>query len=140
MASIREMLVADYAEVRELWGRLEGMRLEAADSEAGVTRYLTQNPGLSFVATEGDRIIGSVLCGQDGRRGYLQHLSVTPEYRNRGVGSALLAAAAEAFARHELHEIRIFVLRDNSEGLEFWRKRGWDHRYDIDVFTHKLRP
>jgi ribosomal protein S18 acetylase RimI-like enzyme len=90
MTNIRTMTIEDYVAVTELLTSTSGVRLRDADSGVATARYLARNPGLSFVAVVDEAIVGCVMCGHDGRRGYLQHLAVSPNYRRRGIGSALV--------------------------------------------------
>jgi len=136
--NVRKMTPDDYQEVRAIWELTPGMKLEQADSEEGVTRYLSRNPSLSYVAEVGDKIIGTVLCGEDGRRGYLQHLCVIEEFRGQGIGKKLLETAIQQFKLLELHEIRIFVFKDNDLGNKFWGDLGWIIRDDIYVRAYNL--
>lgn len=114
------------------------MKLEEADSEQGVARYLSRHPNLSYVAQADENIIGTVLCGEDGRRGYLQHLCVSEAHQGKGIGKSLLEAAILQFQKLDLYEIRIFVFKDNELGNEFWASRGWTIRDDIYVRAYKL--
>lgn len=136
--TIREMASEDYSAAIKIWTATPGMKIEEADSEAGIARYLSRNPGLSHVAEIDGEIIGTVLCGEDGRRGYLQHLCVKESHRNKGIAKALLKAAIDSFRTHELYEIRIFVFKDNELANEFWQDQGWFLRDDIFVHAYKL--
>ena len=69
---IYEMMLDDYDKIYQLWEMSDNIGLSKADSLFGITKFLGRNPGMSFVAWDGDKIIGTVLCGHDGRRGYLQ--------------------------------------------------------------------
>ncbi len=136
--NLRNMKPSDYASVRELWETIPGLRLEEADTEEAIHRYLARNRTLSFVALVDDNIIGSVLCGEDGRRGYLQHLCVSEKHQGKGIGKQLLKAAIEKFSLLELFEVRIFVLKNNKHGTDFWESQRWELREDIVVRTFKL--
>lgn len=70
---IREMGVGDYDSVIYLWRNTEGIGLSEADTKDNILQSLLRNPGLSFVAHKDNEIIGAVLCGNDGRRGYVHH-------------------------------------------------------------------
>ena len=83
--TIRPMVMTDYEAVRPLWESCEGIGLNDADRPGALRRYLARNPGMSFVARDGDSVVGAVLCGHDGRRGYLNHLAVPPAYRRQGI-------------------------------------------------------
>src|ERR1039457_6973520 len=72
---VRHFRIEDFDAVIALWRRTEGVGLNESDTRRAITAYLRRNPNLSFVAAQGGRIIGAVLCGHDGRRGYLHHRS-----------------------------------------------------------------
>ena len=92
--TIREMRPEDYGAVYDLWMSCKNMGFNNLDdSREGIERFLKRNPHTSFVAEEGDQLAGIVLAGQDGRRGYIYHLSVAEGHRRRGVG-ALFARSA----------------------------------------------
>jgi len=84
---IDEMTIADYDDVLSLLRASPGVALRGADSREATERYLARNPELSFVAKYAARIVGCVMCGHDGGRGYLQHLAVDPSYQRRGIGN-----------------------------------------------------
>ena len=91
--NIRPMTADDYDEVADLWRNTEGIGLdEHVDAREGIAGYLARHPGLSFVARQEGRIVGAVLCGHDGRRGYLHHLAVAAAWRRKGIGRALVEA------------------------------------------------
>jgi N-acetylglutamate synthase len=93
MIEISFFRLTDYDEVMALWSCTDGLTLRDADSRDAIARYLAHNPGLSFVARDGGRLVGAVLAGTDGRRGYLQHLAVAPSHRGRGLGRGLAERA-----------------------------------------------
>ena len=132
---IREMTAADYDSVRALISTTPGLTLRSADSPEAAKRYLARNPGLSFVATVEERIVGCVMCGHDGRRGYLQHLAVAPDFRRRGIGSVLVDCCVHALSRLGIEKTHIDVLAENRDAQEFWIKRGWKRRDDIVRFS-----
>src|SRR5688500_4340583 len=94
----REFEVADYDEVMGLWRASEGLVLRDVDQRAPLPCYLQANARLSFVAEVDGAIVGAVLCGTDGRRGYLQHLAVARGHRRQGVGRLLVEHAVTALA------------------------------------------
>ncbi len=135
MASIREMSIGDYENTIVLLRDAEGVRLRAVDSREGVERYLRRNAGLSFVAEDGDRIIGCIMCGHDGRRGYLQHLLVSSAHRRKGIGKALVERCLEKLKQLGISKAHIDVLTSNEAAASFWKKRGWQKREDIYRFS-----
>ena len=129
MIAIRPMTMADYDDVMALMNGTPGVVVRAADSPAAISRYLARNPGLSLVAESAGRPVGCLLCGHDGRRGYLHH--VAPACRGRGVGRALVERALDGLAAAGIAKTHIDVFADNTTALAFWRHIGWQLRDDI---------
>ncbi len=136
MVELREFKPADYDQVVALWRITDGLVLRDVDEYESITRYLSANPGLSFVATDHGRVIGAVLCGTDGRRGYLQHLAVDPLYRRRGIGRALAQRCVEALSQRGVDKCHLMVLPQNEAARIFWRRLGWKDRDDVLLMSH----
>jgi ribosomal protein S18 acetylase RimI-like enzyme len=124
---ISEMSIADYDEVSALWKASEGLgiHLDDVDSRQGVSRYLEHNSGLSYVARDAGRLVGVVLCGTDGRRGYLNHLVVAASHRRRGLGGRLVRRCLAALKEMGITRCNSFVFARNTVALKFWQKMGW---------------
>ncbi|TAN39232.1 MAG: GNAT family N-acetyltransferase [Verrucomicrobia bacterium] len=138
---IRPMTPRDYAAVMQLWRSTPGLGLHATDdSRAGILRYLRRNPGLSFVACDGVRLVGAVLSGHDGRRGTLHHLAVAQSHRKQGIGQALVARCRRALARQQIPKCNIFVYRANVSGQAFWMHTGWQERTDLSLLQQWTGP
>ena len=135
MDRIRPMELSDYPAVLALWETTEGLTLREADSEEALGRYLARNPGLSFVADAEGRLVGAVLCGHDGRRGYLHHLAVAPAYRGRGLGRTLSDCCLAALRTEGIFKCHLFVRAENQPALAFWRHLGWLDRPDIVLLS-----
>jgi ribosomal protein S18 acetylase RimI-like enzyme len=137
--TIAPFTASDYAPVHALWQSCEGMGLhDDCDSEPAIARYLARNPGLSFVARAGARIVGAVLAGHDGRRGYLHHLAVHPDARGQGLGRRLVETALAALGEQGIRKAHIFVFRDNPQGRAFWQACGWHLREDLDLLSKDI--
>jgi ribosomal protein S18 acetylase RimI-like enzyme len=131
----------DYPAVHALWEACEGIGLhDDCDSREGIARYLARNPGLSFLARSGERVLGAVLAGHDGRRGYLHHLAVHPAARHQGTGRRLVDAALAALGAQGIAKAHIFVFRDNELGRAFWEACGWHLREDLDLLSINIPP
>jgi N-acetylglutamate synthase len=131
---ICEMTNADYCEVACLWRDTEGVGLDACvDTQEGIASYLARNPGLSFVARVEGQIVGAVLCGHDGRRGYLHHLAVAQERRRAGIGCALVERCLAKLAASGIPKCNIFLFGDNELGEAFWQQTGWTERADLKL-------
>lgn len=128
----------DYDEVYSFWQSVEGMGLSSADSREGMQTYLERNPGMSLLARDGGKIAGTVLCGHDGRRGYIHHLAVGEAYRGIKLGKTLVDSCIETFRKAGIHKCHIFIFIDNESGKEFWRSVDWEERNDVCLFSHDI--
>jgi ribosomal protein S18 acetylase RimI-like enzyme len=138
--AIRPMTIADYEAVLRLWRVTEGVGLNESDEREPLAAYLERNPGLSRVALDGGKIVGAVLCGHDGRRGYLHHLAVAGPHRKRGLGKALVAACLADLAKLGIPKCNIFLFADNAAGEAFWKHNGWVKRTDLQVMQKVMAP
>ena len=140
--TIRTMIADDYDRVYDLWLSTPGMGLNTTDdSREGIARYLARNPNTCFAAEEDGQLVGVILSGHDGRRGYIHHLAVASTQRMRGIGSQLLERAMEALEREGIHKAALVVFAKNQTGNAFWEKRGFAARDDLvyrDKHIHAL--
>lgn len=135
---IREFLPEDTVLAIELWQASEGIGLSAADEPGQIARYLKRNPGMSFTAWDGQKLIGAVLCGHDGRRGYLHHLAVRADYRGRGIGAALTERCHAAMRSEGIDKVHIFVFRENQAALAFWQRVNYHPRENLALLSSNL--
>lgn len=135
---IREFLHSDYETALTLWNRCEGIGLSEADELRPLLRFLERNPGMSFVALDGNELVGTVLCGNDGRRGYLYHLAVDPRYRHQGLGRRLSEKSLEALKAAGIQKSHIMVYGTNENGLKFWSEGGWKTRPEIVLMSYTI--
>lgn len=132
------LVIEDYDDVYAFWRNIEGMGLSGADSREGITAYLNRNPGMSMVARNGDTVAGTILCGHDGRRGFIHHLAVAEEFRGRGLGTQLVEGCKKNFRKAGIQKCHIFIYTDNESGKEFWRSEEWKERDDLCLFSHDI--
>jgi putative acetyltransferase len=125
----------DYDEVIALWQATNGLGLNEADSRENIHAYLARNPGLSLVARCDGKVIGAVLCGHDGRRGYLHHLAVAAPYRRNGIGARLVASCLTSLAAIGIQKCNLFLFADNEPGERFWKASGWIERTELKVMS-----
>ncbi|MDR2687540.1 MAG: GNAT family N-acetyltransferase [Oscillospiraceae bacterium] len=129
--TIRVMTIADYPAVYALWESLPGIGLHGhEDSLEGMAYYLRRNPESCFVAEEGNAIIGAILCGNDGRRGYINHLAVAQEHQGQGLGRALVDACLAAMRNEGILKCSFVTFRGNEAGNAFWDAIGSARRDD----------
>lgn len=136
---IQAMTIADYDEAYALWEATEGIGLSAGDSRAAIQRYLERNPGMSFVArSEAGVLEGTLLCGHDGRRGFLHHLVVHPASRRRGLGRELVARGLAALRAEGIDKCHLFVYKENLAGRAFWTAEGWSERITLVLMSKDI--
>lgn len=135
--TIRKITIGDYEKMYALWLSCKGMGLnDTDDSKEGIKRFLDRNPETCFAACENERIIGVILAGNDGRRGFIYHTAVSPDCRGRGVGTALVNAALEALKNLGIAKTALVVFDRNETGNAFWEKQGFTARNDL-VYRNK---
>lgn len=132
---IAVMAPGDYDEVIALWRSSPGIGLSSADERSAITRYLARNQGMSFTARENGRLIGAVLCGHDGRRGFLHHLAVDPASRGRGLGRELTERCMTALRAAGIDKCHLFVKRSNDPAVRYWQAVGWQERDDLWMYS-----
>lgn len=131
------MTINDYDGVYNLWLNTPGMGLNNIDdSREGIRKYLNRNPNTCFVAVEENDIVGVILSGHDGRRGYIHHTAVAVAERNQGVGSALLNAAFTSLDQEGINKVALVVFSNNEIGNHFWEKHGFTSREDL-IYRNK---
>lgn len=138
MIDILELRIESYDEVLSLWRECEGIGLSDADSRENIQRYLKRNPGMSFIANIDGRLVGAVLSGHDGRRGYIHHLAVHPGFRRQGIGGELVNRCLKAFADIGIQKCHIFIFNNNTGGITFWKSLGWTPRSDIGIISKDI--
>lgn len=132
--ALDEFRPQDWSAAVALWSAA-GMTIGGAESRDGVAAFLARNPGLSVVARAGGAVVGTVLAGWDGRRGYLHHVAVHPVERRRGLGRALAHASLERLRALGVERVHLFVQRDNAAALAFWQSLGWVERDELRMMS-----
>lgn len=136
---IRIMTIDDYDGVKALWMQIKGFGIRSIDdSREGIERFLKRNPSTSVVAIEDGKIVGSILCGHDGRRGCLYHVCVDEQYRMRGIGKSMVVMAMEALQKEQINKVSLIAFTKNDLGNAFWKEIGWTKREDLNYYEFVL--
>lgn len=134
---IRKMILDDYEGIYALWMSCAGMGLNNLDdSKEGIGKFISRNPDTCFVALDGDTIIGVIMAGSDGRRGYIYHTAVHCEYRKRGIATKLVGHVLDALRELDINKAALVVFGRNEAGNAFWENRGFTEREDL-VYRNK---
>jgi putative acetyltransferase len=129
-----------YDKVMALWKESEGIGLSGADSKESIRSYLERNLNMSLTAEDSQgTLLGAVLCGHDGRRGYIYHLAVHPDHRRLGIGRKLVQECLARLKMAGIQKCHIFIFDDNTSGTDFWKAIGWTYREDIRVISKDVR-
>ncbi len=129
---IKKMSIEDYDELIKLWKSIEGMGLRSKDdSREGIGIFLKRNPNSCYVAIREEHLIGSILAGHDGRRGYLYHVAVSREMMKKGVGRSLVNHAIKALKDDGIKKVALVVYKGNEAGNRFWEHTGFLSREDL---------
>lgn len=135
----REATIKDYDQMYQLWGNTEGMGLSDSDTKENIEKFLNKNQGLNYVCEEEEKIIGTILCGEDGRRGYLYHLAVDKEYRRSGIGKQLVEIVLKNLKKRGIIKCHLFVYYENELGKTFWEKTGWYKRDELLIYSKDIK-
>jgi putative acetyltransferase len=100
--------------------------------------FLKRNPGMSFIARYKGNVVGAILSGHDGRRGYVYHLAVREDFRNKGVGRQLVDKCVVALKNAGIKKCHILVFNNNLDGINFWNAVGWKFRSDISAISKEI--
>ena len=133
----RIMRIEDYPGVYDLWLHTPGMGLNTTDdSKEGIRKYLLRNPSTCFVAEDEGKIVGMIMTGHDGRRGFIHHTAVRVEYRGQHIGQTLVQHAMAALEKEGIHKVALVAFARNEIGNGFWEKMGFTERNDL-VYRNK---
>ena len=136
---VRIMTIEDYEGVYALWKKIKGFGIRSIDdSKEGVARFLKRNPTTSVVAEKDGRIVGSILCGHDGRRGCLYHVCVDDDYRRHGIGKRMVVFAMNALKEEKINKVSLIAFTENDIGNAFWNTIGWTERLDLNYYDFTL--
>ena len=137
--TIRTMTIEDFDQVHALWMTIKGFGIRSSDdSKEGVERFLKRNPTTSVVAEIDNKIVGSILCGHDGRRGCLYHVCVDEKYRRHGIGKAMVVYAMQALKKEKINKVSLIAFTVNDIGNAFWNTIEWTERKDLNYYEFVL--
>jgi len=131
----------DYPAVLALWESIErGIHLGRSDTEVEIGRKQAHDPELCLVALSGERIVGALMGGYDGRRGLLYHLGVAEAFRNQGIGRALMAEMEARLRKQGCLKCYLLVTRDNPDAIGYYMAQGWSEITDVRLLSKEFEP
>lgn len=136
---IRTMTIDDYDTVYALWKSIRGFGIRSIDdSREGIGRFLQRNPTTSVVAEDKGAVVGSILCGHDGRTGYFYHVCVHRDYRMHGIGKSMARFCVEALRAEQINKVSLIAFTQNTVGNTFWQDLGWSDREDVNYYDFSI--
>lgn len=136
---IRPMRETDYEEVHQLWMTIQGFGIRSLDdSREDVNRFIERNPETSVVAVSEGKIVGSILCGSDGRQGTLYHVCVAASFRRLGIGRQMVGYCMKALREMGINKVSLVAFTRNQVGNAFWKGIGWQKREDFYYYDFIL--
>lgn len=133
------MRAEDYDRVRALWMTIQGFGIRALDdSREDVVRFIQRNPTTSVVAEREGEIVGSILCGNDGRQGTLYHVCVDSRCRRQGIGTQMVGYCMKRLREEGINKVTLVAFTSNEIGNVFWNKIGWKKRGDFNYYDFIL--
>lgn len=144
---IRSFLNADEPALIRLWARC-GLTRPWNDPHRDIARKLAVRPDLLLVAVSGvghgdvpdGELVGSVMIGYDGHRGWINYLAVDPDARLRGLGRALMMEAELRLLREGCPKVNLQVRADNDAVVAFYRRLGYEVEELVSLGKRLIRP
>jgi ribosomal protein S18 acetylase RimI-like enzyme len=130
---------SDYPAARLLWENAgPGIQLRRSDEPAEIQKKLQRDPDLFLVAETGDRLVGTVVGGFDGRRGMVYHLAVAEPFRHQGIGELLMDELERRLKAKGCIRCYLLVTLENESAMRFYEKRGWAHMQSVYTYGKDL--
>ena len=108
-----------------LWRTVLGYKDAHNDPGLSIDKKLAVNDGLFFVACQGQKVLGSVMAGYDGHRGWLYSVAVDPLQRHTGIGADLVRHAENALSQRGCVKINLMIVAGNEAVTGFYQSLGY---------------
>ena len=136
---IRKMKITDYEEVYKLWNSIKHFAIrQIDDSKEGIIKFLNRNKLTCVVAIFNKKIVGSILCGHDGREATFYHVCVDKYMRNKGIATLMVKYIIPKLEKEGINKIKLVAFKNNKLGNQFWNYLGFDKRKDINIYEKVL--
>ena len=123
-----------YEDIIEIW-RKAGLSIGSSDTKEEVNRMLKKNSNLFLIGKVNDNVVGVVVGGFDGRRGYVHHLAIDPNHQKKGYGRLIMMELINRFRIMGVHKVHLFIEKYNNEVIHFYEKLGWEIRNDLIMMS-----
>ena len=127
---VRSFKIGDYSDVRAVWMK-SGLELRPGDGRKEILLKLTRDPELFLVAETRGNIVGTVMGAWDGRRGWIYHLGILPEFQRKGVATQLVMEVERRMKAKGVVKVNASIYKWNKRSIAFFKAKG----YETDVMT-----
>ena len=127
-----------YEEVVKLW-IAAGLKLTFSDTRDEIAKFYEHNKNSFFILVKDGKIIGTVIGAFDGRRGYVHHLAILPDFQHHNYGTLLMEHLTEYYRKNGVVKIHLFIEKPNEAVGKFYEKLDWHYRDDIILMSKTLR-
>ncbi len=137
---IREMEEKDIPKVQDIW-RAVNIDLTYSDRHEELVKMIEYNPELCLVLRDPIKkeVLGVVLGGFDGRRGWIHHLAIHPSIQGKKYGTFMMDELFQRFNERKVVKLKLEVSKNNKDVIDFYKKLGWDHRTDLSTMSLTLK-
>lgn len=133
---IRRFVESDRKGVIDLWSECRLTR-PWNDPSRDIDRKMGRDPEGFLVSIDGDEIVGSVMVGYDGHRGWINYLAVRPSHQRRGIAKALMQAAERHLTELDCPKVNLQMRSDNEGATAFYESIGY-HPDDVASYGRRL--
>jgi ribosomal protein S18 acetylase RimI-like enzyme len=128
MVSIQDLTVSDLNEAISLWRTIPELNFSVEfDTEKRLLRFLLKNQNFSTIAKLENQIVGALLCGNDGRRGFFYHIGVSPDFRNQKIATRMVKYSFKKLRHDDIDTCFLFTSQFYSEAQAFWKSMGFEY-------------
>jgi ribosomal protein S18 acetylase RimI-like enzyme len=135
---LRKLTINDYEEIIKLWSRARlPYKPKGRDSKEAIAAQMKANPEFFLGAFEDNRLVGMVIISCDMRKGWINRLAVDPDYRNRGIATALIAESEKILRKHGIRIFCALIEDYNTVSRELFKECGYVEHRDIIYFSKR---
>jgi len=126
----REMRLSDQDAVIALW-KAAGVFREWNDPVRDIAKAFEGEHSTILVGELDNMIVASIMCGEDGHRGWFYYVSTHPDHQGKGLGKAITAAAEDWLRERGIWKVNLLVRGDNSQAASFYEAQGYKNTQSI---------
>jgi ribosomal protein S18 acetylase RimI-like enzyme len=112
-------------QVVALWKNVFGYEAAHNNPSLAIDKKLQVDDQLFFAAVADQTVVGTIMAGYDGHRGWIYSVAVAPSHRRQGIGTRLVSHAERALIRKGCVKINLQILEGNEGVTAFYAALGF---------------